>query len=141
MYWLAIVANAARLSITVSRQKADHHLLLGGMALCALISCLGWSTGVAHADPGTRFDTSSGPSQALQVGVDIAPGMWVGTAVKSGYPGNCTLIRFRSFPPQYTADGISEMPMSEFETPLTYRITTGGAVTLGRNCIWAPIAP
>jgi hypothetical protein len=99
------------------------------------------TAGIANADPGTRVDTSSNPSPALQVGVDIAPGLWVGTAVKPGYPGNCSLVRFRTYPAQYTADEIAEMPMSDIETPLTYRITPGGAISFGRGCLWAQIAP
>lgn len=133
-------STATQRNMTAAQLRAARLAFLPS-AVLLLVACFGWCPGVANADPGTRFDTESGPSEVLQVGVDIATGMWVGTAVDSGYPGNCTLIRFRSYPPQYTADGVSEMPMSDFETPLTYRITPGGAIKLGRGCIWARIAP
>jgi hypothetical protein len=115
--------------------------LFAAAVITAVVVTAVGTAGTANADPATRFDTSSNPSDVLQVGVDIAPGLWVGTAVESGYPGNCSLIRFRNYPPQYTADGVAEWPMSDFETPLTYRITPGGAVKLGRGCIWVRIAP
>jgi hypothetical protein len=98
------------------------------------------SVAAAGADPGTKFNTSGSPSTDMQVGVDIAPGLWVGTSLVD-YPGNCTLIRFRHFPPQYTTDGVVEMPMSDIGTPLTYRITPGGGIRLGRDCIWSLISP
>jgi hypothetical protein len=121
-------------SLTITRK-----LCMGFFVLATSVCSVGASSGIATADPLTRFDTTDNPARELQVGVDIAPGLWVGTAAKSGYPGNCEVIRFRSYPPQYTTDGISDTLMSAIETPLTYQITPGGAITLGSGCIWVRI--
>jgi hypothetical protein len=108
-------------------------------AVGSAIAVIAVVPGVAHGDPQTKFVTSGGPAKELRVGVDISPGLWVGTSLVD-YPGNCSLIRFRTYPSQYTEAGISDTLMSEIGTPLTYRLTPGGAITLGRDCVWALIA-
>ena len=52
---------------------------MAGAALLLAMPVL--TAGPAGAEPETRFDTIGGPSADLAVGVDIAPGLWVGTSV------------------------------------------------------------
>jgi hypothetical protein len=56
-------------------------------------------------------------------------------------PGNCSLVRFRSYAPECTRYGVSDWPMSNTGQPLMSRITPGGGVKLGGGCIWVRIAP
>jgi hypothetical protein len=74
--------------LTVARK-----LGMGVLALAMSVCSVGASSGIGTAtDPPTRIDTTDGPAQELLVGVDIAPGLWVGTAAEPGHPGNCEVI-------------------------------------------------
>ncbi len=100
-----------------------------------LVNALGASP--AFAEPGTRFDARDNPTADLQVGVDVLPGMWVGTNVEEyDYPGNCSIMTFRDYPPRYTEDGIGDWLISDIGQPMTYRVTPGGSVRFGRGCVW-----
>lgn len=103
--------------------------------LLTLMIALGASP--AFAEPGMRFDARDNPTVDLQVGVDVLPGMWVGTNVEEyDYPGNCSIMSFRDYPPQYTEDGVGDWLISEIGQPMTYRVTPGGSVRFGRGCVW-----
>ena len=56
-------------------------------------------------------------------------------------PGHCSLVRVRSYAPEYTRCGVSDWPMSNTRQPLMSRITAGGGVKLGGGCVWVRIAP
>ncbi|GFG79133.1 hypothetical protein MPRG_24090 [Mycobacterium paragordonae] len=70
------------------------------------------------------------------------PGLWVGTNVEGySYPGNCTIVKFRDYPPQYSGEGaLVDALMSDFGQPLTYRITPGGTIRFGSGCVWVRIS-
>ena len=51
------------------------------------------------------------------------------------------MLRFRDHRPQYTTEGVSDMMISDVGQPITYRITGGGSVRLGSDCIWIRIGP
>lgn len=95
--------------------------------------------GIAAAEPITIINTSSGPTSPLQVGVDIASGLWVGTPLVD-YPGTCSMLVWRTYPPQDTDDGVEGFPVSETGAALTYRVRSGRTVKLGRNCAWLRIS-
>lgn len=106
---------------------------VAGAALLLAVPVL--TAGPAGAEPATRFDTTGGASPDLEVGVDIASGLWVGTSVEE-YPGNCSVLRFRDSPPQYTTEGVTDMLISNVGQPMTYRVAGGGSIRLGGKCIW-----
>lgn len=98
---------------------------------------------LAEADTGTRFNTLENPSPDLQVGVDVQPGIWVGTNIEEyDYPGNCSVLKFRDYPPQYSDDNaIEDWLLSDTGQPMTYRLRPGGSVRFGRGCVWVWVGP
>jgi hypothetical protein len=116
----------------------DVVVRIAGVATGVVVAAVS-AAGAAEAEPQTIFNTTSGATQILDVGVDIAPGLWVGTPLVD-YPGTCSMIVWRSYPPQSTDAGIEGWPVSNSGQPLTYRITSGGTVKLSRDCAWARLA-
>lgn len=113
-------------------------LRVSGAALVAAVAGLA-APGVATADPATIVNTRSGATPPLQVDVDIASGLWVGTPLVE-YPGTCSMLVWRSYPPQNTDADVDGAPVSETGTALAYRITSGATVKLSSDCAWARIS-
>lgn len=113
-------------------------LRVSGAAVMAVITVV-VAPGVASADPVTIVNTRSGPTAPLQVDVDIASGLWVGTPLVA-YPGTCSMLVWRSYPPQNTASDVEDSPVSEAGSTLTYRINSGATVKLSSDCAWARVS-
>lgn len=113
-------------------------LVMQLLTVCtAVVAAILLPSPAAGGDPVVTIETQAATSTPLQVGVDIAPGLWLGMPGHGG--AQCSETRYTTFPPQYGGVGIVDVYTADFGQPLTYRVTPGGSIVLSGDCVWSLI--